>query len=421
MTRRPAPPASTAPRPANSHPEGGRGARPPASTAAWPPLNPGLERLPPYLFVALDRKRAEAQASGRDVINLGIGDPDTPTPEFIVSEMSRAVRDPRTHRYPDGRGSVEFREAVADFMSRKYGVKLDPAREIVALIGSKEGIGHLPLALAGRGSTVCVPDPGYPVYAASAILAGAKPVAYPLREDNGFLPDFTARPLSGPAKRGLIFMNYPNNPTGATAPKNLFEEAVRWAGRRGAWLAHDAAYAEAFFGGVRPASLLAAAGAMERGVEFHSLSKTFSMAGWRVGWAAGNRRAVAALAQVKSNLDSGVFTAVQHAAAVALRKGDSAADAMRKLVSKRRSRCIPLLVDAGWEVFESSATFYLWCRTPGDMPSAVCSERLLDQAGVLATPGSGFGRRGEGWIRFALTVGEERLVEAMTRVARIRW
>ncbi|MBI5882807.1 MAG: aminotransferase class I/II-fold pyridoxal phosphate-dependent enzyme [Elusimicrobia bacterium] len=387
------------------------------------PVNPALSLLPPYLFVALDRKKAAAAARGKDIISLGIGDPDLPTPGFIVSEMARALRDASLHRYPEGRGSPGFRQAVAGFMARKYGVRLDPATEIIALIGSKEGIGHLPVALAGPGGTVYAPDIGYPVYSAAAVLAGSRTVSYPLRERQGFLPDFGCKELARGRRprNSVLFMNYPNNPTGATTSPAMFDEAISWAGRGGAWLAHDAAYAEAFLDGKRPPSLLSRPGAMDCAIEFHSLSKTFNMTGWRVGWACGSPRAVDALAAVKSNLDSGVFSAVQRAAIAALTRGDSAADAMRDRVTRRKKLAVPLLEASGWNVFPSAATFYLWCRTPGGMASAACAERLLDEAGVLATPGSGFGRGGEGWIRFALTVNEDRLAEAFARVSRIRW
>ncbi|MBI5623196.1 MAG: aminotransferase class I/II-fold pyridoxal phosphate-dependent enzyme [Elusimicrobia bacterium] len=386
-----------------------------------PGVNPRLSLLPPYLFVALDRKRAAAKAQGRDIISLGIGDPDLPTPSFIVSELARAAADPSNHRYPEGRGSAEFRRAAAAFMARKYGVELDPEREVTALIGSKEGIGHLPLALAGPGGTVYAPDLGYPVYASSAVLAGARTVTFPLRERAGFLPDFDAKPLAGPGRPGVLFMNYPNNPTGARCPAGTFDAAIRWARGRGSWLAHDAAYAEAFLDGRRPPSLLSRPGAMGCGIEFHSLSKTFNMTGWRVGWACGCSRAVAALAEVKSNLDSGVFSAVQSAAAAALSQGDAAADAMRARIAGRRRLAVPLLEGAGWTVFPSDATFYLWCRPPVRMTSAACAERMLDEADVLATPGNGFGKGGEGWVRFALTTGEDRLKEAFARVSRLRW
>ncbi|MBI5210741.1 MAG: aminotransferase class I/II-fold pyridoxal phosphate-dependent enzyme [Elusimicrobia bacterium] len=386
-----------------------------------PPLNPRLADLPPYLFVALDRKREAAVRRGRDIINLGIGDPDLPTPGFIVDAMAEAVRDPSLHRYPDNRGSEAFREAVAWFMRERYGVRLDPATEVLALIGSKEGIGHLPLALAGRGCAVYAPDPGYPPYWTGALLAGARPVRYPLLEGNGFLPDFGSRPLAGARGARLLFLNYPNNPTGATASPGLFSRAVAWALERGAWLAHDAAYAEAFFDGARPPSVLAAPGAMRCAVEFHSLSKTFNMTGWRVGWACGSSRAIRALAEVKSNIDSGVFTAVQAAAVAALRRGDAAAQAMRERLGGRRARCAAALERAGWRVFPGAATFYLWCATPGGIPSARCAERLLERAGVMATPGAGFGPRGEGYVRFALTAVESRLSLAMERIAAVRW
>ena len=379
--------------------------------------SPRLAKLPPYLFAELDRKKAAALARGADVINLSIGDPDLPTPDFIVEAMARAIREPANHRYPQGQGSPEFRRAAAAFMKRNYSVRLDPETEIVALIGSKEGIAHLPLALAGPGDRVLVPDPGYPPYFSGTVLAGAEPVAVPLLKENGFLPDLKSLP--GEAR--LLFLNYPNNPTGAAATLDFFKDAVGWANSRGAWLAQDAAYAEAFFDGRRPPSLLQAPGAMESGVEFHSLSKTFNMTGWRVGWACGNASAIGALAKVKSHMDSGVFTAIQEAAVAALDQGERAAEDMRAALKLRRELFAGGLKKAGWEVFANSATFYLWCAVPGGADSARCAARLLDEAAIVATPGGGFGARGEGFMRFALTVPLPRLALALERLAALTW
>lgn len=380
-------------------------------------LNIQLGKLPPYLFAELERKRRAAQAAGADLIHLGIGDPDSPTPDFIVERMARALRDPAHHRYPDGRGSAEFRRAAARFMKKNYGVNLDPETEILALIGSKEGLGHLPLALAGAGQKVLTPDPGYPVYANSSLLANARPVAYKLEEKNAYLPDIARLP----AGARLMFLNYPHNPTGATASLEFFEKLAAWALKRGTWLAHDAAYAEAFLDGARPPSLLQVPHARLCAVEFHSLSKTFNMTGWRVGWACGNAAAVAALAQVKSNMDSGVFTAVQEAAISALDEGDGAAESMRSLQRSRRGLFTAGLEKTGWLVFKSQATFYLWCRAPGKMSGARAAARLLEDASIVATPGNGFGRAGEGHVRFALTVPEPRLKEALERLSALRW
>lgn len=380
-------------------------------------VNPQLSKLPPYLFVELDRKKQAAVARGVDIINLGVGDPDLPTPGFIVDAMEKAIRNPSHHRYPDGKGSPEFRRSAANFMRRKYGVALDPETEIIALIGSKEGIGHLPIALAGVGDTVLIPDPGYPPYLSGTLFANAQPHVFPLLEKDGFLPNLG----SLPAQAKLLFFNYPNNPTGAGAPLAFFKDAARWSEKNGIWLAHDAAYAEAFLDGVRPPSLLQAEGSMERGIEFHSLSKTFNMTGWRVGWACGSAQAVAALAKVKNNVDSGVFTAVQEAAIAALDHGDEAADAMRACQKARRELAVSGLKKAGWQVFESAATFYLWCRAPKGTSSQRAAEKLLEEAGIVATPGSGFGPAGEGYVRFALTVNEARLKLAMERLAALKW
>lgn len=379
--------------------------------------NPQLDKLPPYLFVELDRKKQAAIERGVDIINLGIGDPDLPTPGFIVDKMASAIRNPAHHRYPDGRGSPEFRAAAARFMKRKYGVDLNPETEVVALIGSKEGIGHLPIALAGPGDTVLVPDPGYPPYFSGTLFANARPEIFPLREENGFLPDLKALPKTA----RLLFLNYPNNPTGATASKEFFASALEWAKDADAWLAHDAAYAEAFLDGLRPPSILEIAGARALAVEFHSLSKTFNMTGWRVGWACGNAVALSALAKVKNNVDSGVFTAVQEAAICALDQGDAAAESMRASQKKRRAACTAALAKSGWRVFPSAATFYVWCRTPPGISSSACASRILEEAGVVVTPGVGFGSAGEGYIRLALTVSDQRLALALERIGKLRW
>ncbi len=335
--------------------------------------------------------------------------------------MAGAVKDSAHHRYPDNRGGAAFRRAAAEFMLRHYGVTLDPDTEVLALIGSKEGIGHLPAALAGPGDAVLTPDPGYPPYTSGAVLAGARPVPFLLREDAGFLPDFSQGPFRRLRRARILFLNYPNNPTGATATAEVFSSALAWARARGCWVAHDAAYAETFYDGRRPPSLLQNAEGMERGIEFHSLSKTFNMTGWRVAWACGSARAIAALAKVKSHLDSGVFTAVQHAAGVALARGEQAIAAMRALQGRRRRLFTEGLDRIGWKVFRSPATFYVWCRAPEGASSARCAERLLEEAGIVASPGSGFGSGGEGFIRFALTVPEERLEAALGRIARLKW
>ncbi|MBI3549436.1 MAG: aminotransferase class I/II-fold pyridoxal phosphate-dependent enzyme [Elusimicrobia bacterium] len=390
---------------------GARGARAPYS------VNANLSKLPPYLFVELDRKKREAIERGVDIINLGIGDPDLPTPALIVDRMAEAIRRPEHHRYPSGKGSGEFRAAVARYMDRKFGVKVDPATEVLALLGSKEGIGHLPLALASPGETVLVPDPGYPPYLSGTVFANAIPRRFVLEERNGFLPDLSELP---PRAR-LLFLNYPNNPTGATATLEFLERAVAWARENGTWLAYDVAYVQAYYDGRRPPSVLQIAGAKDVSIEFHSFSKTYQMTGWRVAWACGNAKAIAALAQVKDNVDSGVFTAIQEAAAWGLDHGDAEEETMRRIQGARRRLFSEGLRSLGWGVFESSATFYLWCRPPKGTPSDVAVARLLEEAGIVATPGHGFGAGGKGYVRFALTQPENRLKEALARMAKVAW
>ena len=379
-----------------------------------------LAELPPYLFVDLDRKREEALRRGADVIHLGIGDPDLPTPPSIVEAARKAVKNPAHHRYPLGSGMRSLREAIARWYRKRFSVALDPATEILVLIGSKEGIGHLPLALASPGDVVLVPDPGYPVYRSGTILAGAKPVLVPLKEEKGFLPDLAAIPADLAYAAKLLFINYPNNPTGALASPSFFKAAADWGLRHQTWIAHDAAYSEMYFG-APPASFLAAPGAKEIGLEFHSVSKTFNMTGWRVGWAAGSAKAIAALAKVKENYDSGVFEALQEAAAYALDHGSRDAARMRAVYKRRRALFTEGLRKLGWKVFKSPATFYVWTKLPAGWTSQRASERLIEDAAVVATPGNGFGPSGEGYLRFALSQPEPRLKEALKRLSALKW
>ncbi len=379
-----------------------------------------LAELPPYLFVDLDRKREAAVKRGADVIHLGIGDPDLPTPPSIVDAGRRAMRNPAHHRYPLGAGLPALRRAIARWYKRRFGVVLDPDREVLVLIGSKEGIGHLPLALLSPGDAALVPDPGYPVYRTGTLLAGGRPITLPLTEERGFLPDLDAIPQDVAYQAKLLFLNYPNNPTGAAASPAFFASAAKWGQRHQVWIAHDAAYSEMYFG-ARPASFLAAPGAKEIGLEFHSLSKTFNMTGWRVGWACGNAKALAALGRVKDNYDSGAFGAVQEAAIHALEEGSKEAALMRAVYKRRRKLFIGGLRKLGWKVFDASTTFYVWTRLPSGWTSRKASERLIEEAAIVATPGNGFGAAGEGYLRFALAQPEARLKETLKRLAALKW
>lgn len=376
-----------------------------------------LTELPPYLFVEIDRKKREAAAHGIDIINLGIGDPDLPTPTPIINALARAARQPVNHRYPESEGLDRFRQAVADWYGRRFGVGLDPAREVLTLIGAKEGIGHLPLAVVNPGDVVLIPDPAYPVYRAATIFAGGEPYLMPLRRENAFLPDLKAIPGSVLRRAKLMFINYPNNPTGATAPLEFYREAVEFARRHNLILAQDNTYSEIAFDGYRPPSLLEVPGAKEVGVEFHSLSKTFNMTGWRIALAVGHSRVIDALRQVKSNLDSGAFQAVQEAGITALGLAEEISAKNSEVYQRRRDVLVKGLRKIGLEVESPRATFYVWPRVPEGFTSAEFVAMLIDRAGIVCTPGSGFGTEGEGYARFALTADARRLRDAVGRLA----
>lgn len=378
-----------------------------------------LTQLPPYLFAAIDKKKQAALAKGVDLINLGIGDPDMPTPEPIVRRLKAAAAKPANHQYPSYEGMLAFRTAVADWYRRRFNVTLDPKTEVLTLIGSKEGIGHVPLAFIERGTAALIPDPGYPVYHAATLFAGGRSHFMPLRRENGFLPDLARIPPAVLKRARLLFINYPNNPTSATAPAGFFEQVVRFARRHKLIVCHDAAYSEVFYDGERPPSFLETPGAKEIGVEFHSLSKTYNMTGWRIGFAVGNAAVLAALGRVKSNLDSGVFQAVQEAGIEALGLGDEVTEAIRQVYQQRRDVLVPGLQRLGLAVDPPKAAFYVWIRVPKRYRSASFSALLLDEAGIVTTPGNGFGAAGEGYIRMTLTVPRDRLTEAVARIEKV--
>jgi LL-diaminopimelate aminotransferase len=378
-----------------------------------------LGQLPPYLFVDIDRKKREAIAAGKDVINLGIGDPDTPTHDFIVERMGREIQHGANHRYPLGTGMPEYIDACVQFLKRRFDVAIDRA-QIKALIGTKEGIGHLPLAVVNPGETVLIPEPGYPVYTSATVFAGAKSHVMPLAAENGWLPDFDAIPSDVARASKLMFLNYPNNPTGATADLAFFERAVRFAREHDILLAHDAAYTEVFFDS-RPPSALQVQGATDCVVELHSLSKSFNMTGWRIGFAAGNADAVAALAEVKDNLDSGQFNAIQLAGAEALVHYDHVSvRAMADLYRERRDAVLDGLAAMGVECDPPQASFYVWAKCPNGYTSLEFCAKVLSEAAVVVIPGNGFGARGEGYFRIALTVDVARMREAMDRMKSVK-
>ncbi len=380
-----------------------------------------IRTLPPYLFAAIDEMKQQAVARGVDIINLGIGDPDLPTPDPIVERMQQAVTDPRHHQYPSSSGMLSFRTAVAGWYQRRFNVTVDPKSEVVTLIGSKEGIGHVPMAFIDPGDLVLVPSPGYPVYPVSASFAGGIAHEMPLLKQNGFLPDLDAIPPDVARKAKLMFLNSPNNPTSVIADTAFFRRVIAFAKEHHVIVCHDAAYSEIFYDGLRPSSFLEAEGAMDVGIEFHSLSKTFNMTGWRIGFAVGRADVIAGVSQIKSNLDSGQFQAVQEAGITALESDDRLTAGLRTIYQERRDVLVAGLRNLGLEFDTPSATFYVWIEVPTGYTSASFTAHLLEKAGIVTTPGNGFGSPGEGYIRMALTTTKERLAEAVDRLKHIGW
>jgi LL-diaminopimelate aminotransferase len=375
-----------------------------------------IEELPAYLFAEISRKIADKRAQGVDVISFAIGDPDLPTPNHIIDALSEAARDPANHRYPESEGLLELREAMARWYERRFRVQLDPQREVLPLIGSKEGIGHIALCFIDPGDVALVPDPGYPVYAVGTALAGGEPYYLPLTEENDFLPDLSAVPEQIARRAKLLWLNYPNNPTGAIADLDFFERAVGFAQRHDLAILHDGPYSEVAFGGYRPVSLLQAEGAREVGVEFHSLSKSYNMTGWRVGMATGNATIIDALMRVKSNLDSGIPQAVQRMAIAALEGSQDCIEEHNRIYERRRDRLVGALSKLGLRLRPPKASLYLWARVPEGTTSVQFATRLLDEAGVVVTPGIGYGPSGEGYVRLSLTIPDERLEEGVRRM-----
>jgi LL-diaminopimelate aminotransferase len=378
-----------------------------------------LSALPPYLFAEIDRLKQEAQNRGMDIINLGVGDPDLPTPPHIVNELARAGADPQNHQYPSYEGMLSFRRAAASWYQKRFGVTLDPGKEVLSLIGSKEGIGHIPLAFVDPGDVVLYTDPGYPVYHAGTVFAQGEPYPLPLLRPNRFLPDLGSIPAPVAQKAKLMFINYPNNPTAATATLDFFRQAVDFAKKNNIILCHDAAYSEMAFE-EEPPSILAVEGAKEVAIEFHSLSKTYNMTGWRIGFAVGNAEILAGLGRIKTNLDSGIFQAVQAAGITALTGPQDCVTQMRKVYRERRDALVDGLNALGWGVDKPKATFYVWIPVPPGLTSTQLTARLLSEAGIVSTPGLGFGKAGEGYIRMALTVGVERIKEAVGRIEKLK-
>lgn len=380
-----------------------------------------IKSLPPYLFAAVDSKKREAIGKGMDVIDLGVGDPVEPTPTHIIDQLCKSAYDRTNHRYPSYSGMMAFKEAVARWYRKRAGIDLDPKTQVITLIGAKEGIAHIPFALVNPGDKVLVPSPAYPVYRNSTILAGADPVIMPLLKDNGFLPDLGAIDSNTARKAKMMFLNYPNNPTGAVATLDFFHQVVEFARGYNIVVCHDAAYLELGLDGYCAPSFLEASGALEIAVEFYSLSKTYNMTGWRIGAAAGNADIIAALGAVKTNIDSGAFQAVQWAGVQALEGPQGCVEQQKRIYEQRRGLLLEALRSMGLQADPSQATCYLWCPVPHGFTSTQFAAELIERIGVVVTPGVGFGQYGEGFIRLSLTVETDRLKEAARRMKTIRF
>jgi LL-diaminopimelate aminotransferase len=375
-----------------------------------------LDAVPPYLFAELERKIAEKRRAGIDVISLGIGDPDLPTPQPVVDALADAARDPSTHRYPTNHGSDEFREVAAAFYRDRFGAELDPASEIVPALGGKEAVGHIAMALLDPGDVCLSPDPGYPPYTSGPIFAGAEVHYLPLERENGFLPDLDAIPAEALGRANVLFLNYPNNPTGAIVEPGYFERTVELARATGLVVVHDNAYSEICFDGYVAPSFLETPGAKEVGVEIFSPSKGWNMTGWRSGLVAGNAEVVDRFRQLKTNLDSGMFEAVQHATVAALTEARDFPREMSAVYQRRRDLVAEALTAIGLDVDPPRATPYFWVRVPEGHTSESFAELVLEEAGVVVSPGPAYGPSGEGFFRISLTVADDRLEEAVRRI-----
>ena len=379
-----------------------------------------IQTIPPYLFAEIDEKKEEAIKRGVDIINLGIGDPDQPTPNNIIEKLRESVKDPKTHDYPPYAGTAEFRQAVTLWYKNRFGVDLDPDKEVMALIGSKEGIAHIFLAYIDPGDFSLIPDPGYPVYKTATLFANGFPYIMPLLEENNFMPDLEEIEEEIAQKAKLMFINYPNNPTAAVADKDFFKKVVKFAQKYNILVCHDFAYSEMSFDDYKANSFLEVDGAKEVGIEFHSLSKIYNMTGWRLGFAVGNKEAVSALSIIKTNIDSGVFKAIQQAGIEALTGPQDNLEKMNKIYTGRRNVVINGLNKLGWNLKPTKATFYIWIPTLNKMNSMEFSNLLLEKTGIIVTPGIGYGEYGEGYVRIALTVDEKRLEEAIKRLENLK-
>ena len=379
-------------------------------------LSKRIEQLPPYLFTFISRKIAEKRAAGVDVVTFAIGDPDIPTPPHIMAALHKAADDPANHRYPESDGLPELRRSMANWYEKRFGLTFDPDKEVQPLLGSKEGINNVALCLVDPGDVVLIPSPGYPPYTSGTIFAGGEPYYMPLLEENDFLPDFSAIPNDIARRAKLLWLNYPNNPTGAVAELGFFEEAVRFAKKYDIAVCHDGPYSEVAYDGYRPVSFLQAEGARDVGIEFHSLSKSFNMTGWRIGWAIGNATLIDALFRVKDNLDSGIAQAIQRMAIAALDGPQDCIDEHNAVYQRRRDRLVEALRACGMRVHVPKASLYIWARVPEGFTSAEFATRLIDDIGVVLTPGSGYGQYGEGFVRLSITTPDDRVEEGARRL-----
>ncbi len=376
-----------------------------------------IEKVPPYLFVEISRKIAEKKAQGIDVISFGIGDPDIPTPDNVIEKLRETALDGPNHRYPETDGLPEFRQMVADWYQRRFGISVHPDRETLPLIGAKEGIGHAALCFIDPGDIALVPDPGYPVYSVGTWFAGGECHWMPLLEENGWMPDLDAIPEDVADKAKVIWLNYPNNPTGAIADADYFGKVVEFAKAHDIAVMHDASYSEVAFDGYRPISFLETPGAIEVGVEFHSLSKSYNMTGWRLGMAVGNEDIIRALMVIKSNLDSGVPNAIQYMGMEAMELAQDAIDERNGVYERRRDRVVQTLQDIGLDAIPPKASLYVWTRIPEGFTSAEFTALLLDEANIVVTPGNGYGQYGEGYIRLSLTIGDDDMEQGLARLS----
>ncbi len=380
-----------------------------------------LDKLPPYLFVDIAKKIAEKRANGEDVISFAIGDPDLPTPANIIEQICQSSHNPINHHYPESIGLPELHIAIAEWYQKRFDVVLNPSTEVLPLIGSKEGIGHIALCLINPGDIALVPDPGYPVYSVGTLLVGGEPYFMPLLEENHYLPDFETIPKEICNKAKLMWLNYPNNPTGASADIKFFERAIAFAQKYNIAICHDAPYTEVAFDSYKPPSFMQASGAKDIGVEFHSLSKTYNMTGWRIGMIVGNQKLVEALFRVKSNLDSGIPQAIQEAAIKALTGPQDSIEEQNSILQNRRNKLASTLQEIGLQVTPPKASFYIWAKIPQNYSSIDFTKKLLDETNIAVTPGIGYGKEGEGYIRLSITLSDDRLEEGIRRLLKWHW